>query len=106
MNAQVRNVLISAGMVLGGVLVGTGIAGLLFILGVTLVSTISHSIINPTEWTPVIPLIGLIATYLTAGGSVGIIRSRHPFSPPAVGMIIAAIVFLLVIVGYYFSYAH
>lgn len=106
MKPQVRNVLISAGMVLGGVLVGTGITGLLFILGVTLVSTISHSIINPTEWTPVIPLIGLTATCVTAGGSIAIIRRRHPFSSLAVGMVVAAVVFLLVIVGYYFGYAH
>ena len=106
MNAQPRNVLINAGMVLGGVLVVTGMTGLLFILGVTLVSTISHPIINPIEWTPVIPLLGLIATCLTTGGSIGIIRSRHPFSALAVGMIIASIVFLLVIVSYYFGYAH
>lgn len=100
-----KRTLLATALVVGGIVAGMGITGLLFILGVTLVSTVSHTVINPTEWTLAVPAIALLATAITTGGSLNIIRTRHPFSALAVGMIIAALVFLAVIVGYYFGYA-
>ena len=103
MSTQTRYVLVNIGLFLAGLLAGTAVTGLLFILGVTLISTVSHSIMNPTEWTLAVPLIGLVAAVVTTGGSVGIIR--HPSATLAYGMIAAAVIFFLVILGYYFGYA-
>lgn len=105
MSTQTRYVLVNIDLFLAGLLAGTAVTGLLFILGVTLISTVSHSIMNPTEWTLAVPLIGLVAAVVTTGGSVGIIRSRHPSATLAYGMIAAAVIFFLVILGYYFGYA-
>ena len=57
MSTQTRYVLVNIGLFLAGLLAGTAVTGLLFILGVTLISTVSHSIMNPTEWTLAVPLI-------------------------------------------------
>ena len=66
MSTQTRYVLVNIGLFLAGLLAGTAVTGLLFILGVTLISTVSHSIMNPTEWTLAVPLIGPVSyTHLT-----------------------------------------
>lgn len=89
----------------GGVVAGAGIIGLLFILAMTLFSHASPAIINPTEWSVVVPIVAVVVGAIITAIGVLIIKSHYPLAAVVYGVIFSTVVFCVVVVAYYLIYA-
>lgn len=101
---NLRARLTKMGVLLAGVMAGAGVVGLLFIFAVTIVSTISPGFLNPTHWSVFVPLLALLIGALIGWGAVSVIRSDHPLSLIAYGVIFSTVVFCILVFVYYFVY--
>lgn len=105
MNDKTRVRLTKTGFFLGGVVVGAGIIGLVFILAMTLFSHASPAILNPTEWSVAVPIIAVVVGALITALAVRIIKSHYPLAAVVYGVIFSTLIFCILVVVYYFVYA-